>query len=185
MINSAYSVSRLAASCRSSWIRSCLCCVSQEAAKVETPPISEPISAEVADNIAESIAQPSFLICQWQSRSRLAGSLRKSHLRLRGRTAGAATWDRCGAQSSHDDRNRCRTCFDVSTTTSSHCVGDLQTLTVLAFFSRGTNIANWDVAVYCAWAVRDSLVVGEIKRWLRNDAGSKDLGADTAFLVRP
>ena len=29
------------------------------------------------------------------------------------------------------------------------------------------------------------LVVGEIKRWLRNDAGSIDLGADTAFLVRP
>jgi hypothetical protein len=24
-------------------------------------------------------------------------------------------------------------------------------------------------------------VAGEIKRWLRNDAGSKDLGADTAF----
>ena len=51
--------------------------------------------------------------------------------------------------------------------------------------SGGTNIANWDAAVYCAWVVRDSLVVGEIKRWLRNDAGSIDLGADTAFLVRP
>jgi hypothetical protein len=46
-------------------------------------------------------------------------------------------------------------------------------------------LANWDAAVYCAWVVRDSLVVGEIKRWLRNDAGSIDLGADTAFLVRP
>jgi len=56
---------------------------------------------------------------------------------------------------------------------------------VLACFSRGTSIANWDAAVYCAWVVRDSLVVGEIKRWLRNDAGSFDLGADTAFLVRP
>jgi hypothetical protein len=56
---------------------------------------------------------------------------------------------------------------------------------VLACFSRGTNIANWDAAVYCAWVVRDSLVVGEIKRWLRNDAGSIDLGADTALLVRP
>ena len=74
---------------------------------------------------------------------------------------------------------------DVSTTSSSHCVGDLQTPAVLACFSRGTNIANWDAAVYCAWVVRDLLVVGEIKRWLRNDAGSIDLGADTAFLVRP
>jgi hypothetical protein len=66
-----------------------------------------------------------------------------------------------------------------------HIVGDLQTPAVLACFSRGTNIANWDAAVYCAWVVRVSLVVGEIKRWLRNHAGSIDLGADTAFLVRP
>ena len=39
----------------------------------------------------------------------LAGSLRESRLRLRGRTLGAAIWDRCGVLSSHDDRNRCRT----------------------------------------------------------------------------
>ena len=62
--------------------------------------------------------------------------------------------------------------------------GDLQTPALLTCFSRGTHIANWDAA-NCAWVVRDSLVVGEIKRWLRNDAGSIDLGADTAFLVRP
>jgi hypothetical protein len=39
----------------------------------------------------------------------LAGSLRESGPHLRGRTVGAATWDRCGVLSSHDDRNRYRT----------------------------------------------------------------------------
>ena len=43
----------------------------------------------------------------------------------------------------------------------------------------GTKIANWDAAIYCAGVVRDSLVVGEIKRSLRSDAGSIDLRPDT------
>ena len=47
----------------------------------------------------------------------------------------------------------------------------------------GTKIANWDAAIYCAGVVRDSLVVGEIKRSLRSDAGSIDLRPDTVFLV--
>ena len=55
---------------------------------------------------------------------------------------------------------------------------------VLACFSRGPKIANWDAAIYCAWVVRDSLVVGEVKRSLRNEPGSIDLGGP-AFLVGP
>jgi hypothetical protein len=46
----------------------------------------------------------------------------------------------------------------------------------------GTKIANWDAAIYCAGR-RDLLVVGEIKRSLRSDAGSIDLRPDTVFLV--
>ena len=42
---------------------------------------------------------------------------------------------------------------------------------VLACISRGTNIANWGAAVYCAWVVRDSLVVGDTKPMLRKSCG--------------
>jgi hypothetical protein len=42
--------------------------------------------------------------------------------------------------------------------------------------SRGTNIVDLGGAVHCAWVLRDSLVVGDTKRRLRNEAGSLGSG---------
>jgi hypothetical protein len=48
--------------------------------------------------------------------------------------------------------------------------------------SRGTNIVALGGAVHCAWVLRDSLVVGDTKRRLRNEAGSlAQLGAWRLF----